>query len=126
MAAVKGPATKQDVEVRIGRDVVLNVNLKDETGAPYAALSGKTAVWSFGVKKATPLLTRRSTDVSNAIQLVPDEFRVTVPIRAADTLGKTPSSPSLSYWHELMLIDEGGNKVNTTEGHLLLIEASSN
>lgn len=127
MAPVKGPATKQDVEVRVGRDLLLNINLTDgQTGQPYAQLSGKTAVWSFGVKKDAPLLTRRSDDATNAIQIVADEFRVVVPVRAADTLGRAPSSPSVVYWHECMLIDEDGRKVNTTEGQLHLIEASSN
>src|SRR4051812_49067873 len=104
MAVVRGPATKQDVEVRAGRDLFLNVNIRGTDGKPYTELSGKTAVWSYGIKKNTPLLTRRSDDAQHAIQVIPEEFRVVVPIRAADTLGKLPSSPSLVYWHEVMLI----------------------
>lgn len=126
MAAIKGPATRQDVEVRIGRDVFLNFNIKDETGAPFLFLANKIAVWSFGLKKDTPLVTRRSDDATNPASVIPDEFRVVVPVLAADTIGRVPSNPSEVYWHELMLMDADGRKVNTTEGRLALVEASSN
>jgi hypothetical protein len=126
MAASKGPATKQDFEVRIGRDVFLNFNIKDENGQPFSQLANKIAVWSYGLKKDDPLLTRRSDDTTNPASIVDAEFRVVVPILASDTIGKTPSSPSEVYWHELMLIDADGRKVNTTEGKIFLVEASSN
>jgi hypothetical protein len=127
MATLKGPAVHQDREVRIGRDLLLNINIVDaETGRPYTELADKTIVWSYGIRKNTPLLTRRSTDGANAVQIMADESRVVIPILAADTIGKQPSSASLTYWHECMVQDPAGKKVNITEGKLILIEASAN
>jgi hypothetical protein len=126
VTVLKAPATRQDVEVRIGRDCFINVPIKNTDGSPYLFLADKTVVWRFGLHKSTPLLTRRSDDAQNPVLILADESRVLVPIRAADTTVPTrmiPSSPSMVYFHEVEVLDTAGKGVNVTEGKLILIEA---
>jgi hypothetical protein len=126
VATFKGPATHQDVEVRIGRDTFINIPIIDaSTGKPYTQLADKIVEWRYGADKAHALTTRRSDDPTNPVQVLPDEMRVIVPVLADDTAGKLPSSPSVTYYHEVMLIDTLGKKANVTEGKFILIKAFS-
>jgi len=115
---LKSPATKQDIELRGNRDVLINVPITNTDGTPYLFLADKVVNWYMGSDKKNPIITRTSSASGpTAIQVVAVESRVVIPVLAVDTRGR----PRGRFYHEVELVDTSGRKVTVTEGVVTLL-----